>query len=85
MNKVRLTHKLADVLNGIDVSHVKPGDVIDLPPRDADLLIAEGWAFPAEGDRGTEPSGADRSDSVRQHQDSSRDPDPDVGREPDQS
>jgi len=41
---VRLTRKLADCLDGIDVSCYRPGDVLDLPDADAELLIAEGWA-----------------------------------------
>lgn len=41
---VRLTKKLADVVNDIDLTHCNEGDVIDVPPRHALLLIAEGWA-----------------------------------------
>ena len=41
---VRLTKKLADVVDGIDLTHCKEGDVIDLPARHARLLMAEGWA-----------------------------------------
>jgi hypothetical protein len=41
---VRLTKKLADVVNGLDLSHCSEGDVIDLPTRHAQMLIAEGWA-----------------------------------------
>ena len=42
--RVRLIRKLADVLNGVDVSQVQEGHCVDLPARDARLLIAEGWA-----------------------------------------
>jgi hypothetical protein len=42
--KIRLIRKLADYLDGIDLSHRDSGDVVDLPSRQADLLIAEGWA-----------------------------------------
>ena len=42
--KVRLTRKLADVINEIDLSTSSVGDIIDLPQRDARILIAEGWA-----------------------------------------
>ena len=41
---VRLTAKLADVMDGVDVTHCEEGDVIDLIDRDARMLIAEGWA-----------------------------------------
>jgi hypothetical protein len=43
---VRLVRKLADNLDGIDVSAQHEGDVLDLPPRRAALLIAEHWAVP---------------------------------------
>lgn len=42
--KVRLIRKLAQVINGVDVSNHDVGDIIDLPPRKGRLLVAEGWA-----------------------------------------
>jgi hypothetical protein len=44
--KVRLTRKLAERLDGIDVSSRQVGDVLDLTPREAGLLVAEQWAVP---------------------------------------
>jgi hypothetical protein len=44
---VRLTQRLAECIDGIDLSHRAVDDVFDLAPRDAELLIAEGWAVPA--------------------------------------
>jgi hypothetical protein len=44
--RVRLTRKLADCVDGIDLSRSREGDVLDLGPHEADLLIAEGWAQP---------------------------------------
>jgi len=44
--RIRLVRKLAERLNGIDVSLRRVGDVIDLPSSDAKLLVAEGWARP---------------------------------------
>ena len=41
---VRLTRKLADVIDGIDITEAHVGDRLNIPPHDADLLIAEGWA-----------------------------------------
>ena len=41
---VRLTRKLAEVVNGIDISHCTEGDVIALPEAHARMLIAERWA-----------------------------------------
>ena len=44
--KVRLTRKFAELIDGIDLSHVKQGDTFDLSSHDALMLIAEGWAAP---------------------------------------
>jgi hypothetical protein len=44
--RVRLLRKLAERLDGIDVSHYREGDVVDLPRAEAQLLIAERWALP---------------------------------------
>ena len=41
---VRLTRKLADMIDGIDLSACRVGDVLHLPWHGAWLLIAEGWA-----------------------------------------
>ena len=41
---VRLVAKLADVVDGVDLSRFREGDLIEVPNRDAELLIAEGWA-----------------------------------------
>ena len=43
--KVRLVKKLAEVIDGIDVSGNRVGDVLDLPAEQARLLIAEEWAI----------------------------------------
>ena len=45
MIKVRLIRKLADVINGVDLTRRAPGDVFEIPGREAELLIAEGWAI----------------------------------------
>jgi hypothetical protein len=42
--QIQLIRKLANHLDGIDVTAHAQGDVIDLPRRDAELLIAEQWA-----------------------------------------
>jgi hypothetical protein len=46
--QVRLTRKLADRLDGVDVSAYNSGDVLDITRREAELLIAEGWAMPLD-------------------------------------
>ena len=56
--KVRLTRKFSNLLNGIDLSRYEKGDTLDLSPRDADMLVAEGWAERAESS--TRDRAADR-------------------------
>lgn len=59
---IQLTKKLAERLDGIDVSLRRVGDVLDLPPHEAVLLVAEGWARPV-------------ADCERDHRASKRSPD----------
>jgi len=42
--KVRLIRKLADQLDGVNVSQRHVGDILDLRPEQARVLMAEGWA-----------------------------------------
>jgi hypothetical protein len=42
--RVRLTRKFADLINGIDLSKAHTGETLDLSTRDAEMLLAEGWA-----------------------------------------
>ena len=46
--QIRLTRKLANVLDGVDVTAYEIGDVLEVTSREAELLIAEGWAEPQE-------------------------------------
>lgn len=52
---VILTRKLADVIDDIDLGGRRVGDRLPLSRREAQLLIAEGWAenVPARGRRKT--------------------------------
>jgi hypothetical protein len=34
------------IVDGVDLSHHAVGDVIELSTRDAEMLVAEGWAVP---------------------------------------
>jgi hypothetical protein len=43
---IRLTRKLANQLDGVDVTDHEAGDILDLPSSEARLLIAEEWAAP---------------------------------------
>lgn len=47
--RVRLTRKLADWVDGVDLSGHQEGDVLTLTGRKAQLLVAEGWAQPLSG------------------------------------
>jgi hypothetical protein len=51
VKSVTLTRKLADVIDGIDLEGTEVGDRIELSRRDADILIAEGWAEPSTAAR----------------------------------
>ena len=42
--KIRLTRKFADLINGIDLSNAHTGEMLDLSQREAEILLAEGWA-----------------------------------------
>jgi hypothetical protein len=44
MMRVRLTRKFANLIDGIDLSHRRAGDELDLTEREARILILEGWA-----------------------------------------
>jgi hypothetical protein len=44
--KVRLTKKLAEMLDGVDLSEHHVGEVFDLPEGEARLIVAEEWAEP---------------------------------------
>jgi len=46
--RIRLTRKLAEVIDGIDVSRRRVGDLMDLSQHDAEMLVAEGWATAAD-------------------------------------
>lgn len=45
--RVYLIKKFAESINGIDLHSCSVGDLLDLEPFQAELLIAEGWATPA--------------------------------------
>jgi hypothetical protein len=46
--KVRLTRKLAEIIDGVSLEGARVGDVLDLGEREARLLIAEDWATDRE-------------------------------------
>ena len=64
--KIRLTRKFADVINGVDISKAHEGETLDLSQREAEILLAEGWA---EYEGGAQPRDtaheAERAGSTR--------------------
>ena len=73
--KVRLTRKLAESIDGVDLSHKRVGRIINVGRHDAQLLIAEGWGAPADtvgertSDSGGEPTPHARTAHVRDRAD----------------
>lgn len=67
LKSVRLIRKYAEMIDGVDLEHAVVGDRLDLSPRDAHVLIAEGWAEPESEDRPAKllPRRAIAADSVR--------------------
>jgi hypothetical protein len=49
---VRLIHKYANMIDGVNLAHNSVGDHLRLSRRDASILIAEGWAVRAVERRG---------------------------------
>lgn len=47
--RVRLTRKLAECIDGVDLSRSRTGDILELSPREARLLLSEQWAVAVNG------------------------------------
>ena len=58
--KVRLTKRLANMIDGVSLDGHVPGDVLNLPDRDAQMLVAEQWAIPERREQSGEPPGPER-------------------------
>lgn len=59
--KVRLTKRLANMIDGINLDGLAPGDVLNLPEHDALVLVAEQWAIPERREQsGAPPPGIER-------------------------
>lgn len=68
--KVVLTRKLADSMDGVDVAAFRVGDVLDLAPSEARLLVAEQWATPERRrQRGTPPAAERRRTNLQPERD----------------
>ncbi len=46
--RVKLVRKLAEMIDGVDLSGRAVGDTLHLPSQEARLLMAEEWAVPVE-------------------------------------
>ena len=46
--RVRLTKKLAPLMNGVDLRNCEVGEIVMLPNAQAENLIREGWAEPVD-------------------------------------
>ena len=60
--RVRLIQKLAEMIDGVDLSAYEAGDVLNIPEPEARLLVAEQWAIPERRavDRGERPRQSSR-------------------------
>jgi hypothetical protein len=48
--RVQLIRKFADVLNGIDLTKARVGDIVNVKAHEAAILVMEGWAREIERD-----------------------------------
>lgn len=48
MPRVRLTHKFAAFIAGVDLRHLKAGATVDVTPSQARELVNGGWATPQD-------------------------------------
>ena len=62
--KVRLTRKYAERIDGVDLQGRNPGDLLDLPPLEAKILVAEQWAVPERREQDTPHSPRQRAEDV---------------------
>jgi hypothetical protein len=42
--RVQLIRKFADVINGIDLTGARAGDIVNVKAHEAAILVMEGWA-----------------------------------------
>lgn len=63
---VRLTRKYAEMIDGVNLEEAEVGDRLELSRRDAEVLIAEGWAERAADERRVrQPRRAQAADNSR--------------------
>lgn len=59
---VVLTRKLADAIDGVNLTGRHVGERLPLPPQESRMLIAEGWAEPTSIEQRRRPSTEPRAD-----------------------
>jgi hypothetical protein len=64
--QVRLTRKLAEEIDGVDLSQRQVGDVFPLPEPQARLLVAEQWAVALEKHKDDKKDDVESRDSSSQ-------------------
>jgi hypothetical protein len=64
--KVRLTRKLAEHIDGVDLTRHEVGETLDVPLTEAMLLIAERWAMPARRESDAAKAGPEAAAGSRE-------------------
>ncbi len=67
--RIKLTRKLSNALNGVDLRPYSVGDVIDLAEPTAEMLVAERWAERVPGHESIPATADDRPRTTRQRLD----------------
>jgi hypothetical protein len=62
--KVQLTKKLVQIFNDVDLTCVREGDTLELPARDARILLAAEWALRVEQSKADKDSNR-KSESIQ--------------------
>jgi len=64
--RIKLTRKLSNALNDVDLRPFRVGDVIDLEWTSAEMLLAEGWAEPVSEPGALRATADERPRTTRQ-------------------
>ena len=64
--RIKLTRKMSNALNDVDLRPFTVGDVIDLEWSSAEMLVAEGWAEPAREPGHSRATADERPRTTRQ-------------------
>jgi hypothetical protein len=70
--RIRLIRKLAECIDGVDLSECNVGDVLEVSRREGELLIAEGWGTLLPERRASDKRHASPSPLIAQAADTKR-------------